>query len=168
MEGEIVNRVAQSSLRTLDLEELYPQGPRHGLDISPWLDQGIILREQPFREAVKAHDWAAYQDAFVYLYCSSDAIVPTWAYMLISTHLAPVARKVVVGSRELLESVIFSETLAAMDVEPFRDKPVIIKGCSHLPVPPTAYTQAVDRLLGVARTIQFGEACSSVPLYRRK
>lgn len=168
MEGEIVNRVANSALMTLDLEELYPRGTRHGLDISQWLDQGIILREAAFRDALKEYDWSDYQDGYVYLFCTTDAIVPTWAYMLISTYLAPVARRVVVGSQAVLETVLFEDILRKMDLEPYRDKPVIIKGCSRLPVPQTAYVRAVEHLQKVARSVLFGEACSSVPLYRRK
>lgn len=168
MEGEIVNRVAKSALLTLDLEDFYPKQARHGIDLSQWLEEGLILREQHFRESLKSHDWSSYQDSFVYLYCSTDAIVPAWAYMLIASCLEPYAAEVVVGSRETLENVLFKKQLESMDLEPYRDRPVIIKGCSHLPVPPSAYVWALEKIQKVARSVMYGEACSSVPLYKRK
>ena len=167
MEGEIVNRVAKSPLITLDLEAYYPKGPRTGTEISQWLEEGLILREKPFRDALIAENWEPYQGAMVHLYCSTDAIVPAWAYMLITSYLNPYAKKVVVGTASLLETVLFQEALAEIDIEAYRDKPVIIKGCSHLPVPNTAYITALSRIQDVARSIQYGEACSSVPLYKK-
>ncbi len=167
-EGEIVNRVAKSPLITLDLEELYPKGSRIGLDISQWLDEGLILREKPFRESLKAENWEAYTDAMIHVYCSTDAVVPAWAYMLISSYLKPFAKKVVVGSAEVLETVLFQEAISRIDVEEYRNKPVIIKGCSHLPVPDSAYVMALSRIQEVARSIQYGEACSSVPLFKKR
>ena len=168
MEGEIVNRVAKSPLKTLDLEAWYPRGPRFAIDISQWLDEGIILREQAFREALKTHDWSRYRDAYVALLCTTDAIVPVWAYMLISTYLSPLAARVVAGSEAELETVVFRESLDGLDLEEFRDKPMIIKGCSNVPVPPSAYVDALERLHTVARAVHYGEACSSVPVFRRK
>lgn len=168
MEGEIVNRVAKSSLKTLDLEALYPKGPRLSLDISQWLEEGLILREKPFREALQQEDWKKYEGSFVALHCSTDAIVPAWAYLLISSYLQAVVQKVVVGSQTLLETILFQDALAEIDIEEYRDKPIIIKGCSHLPVPPSAYLMALERIGNVARAIHYGEACSSVPILRRK
>ena len=167
-EGEIVNRVAKSPLITLDLEAHYPKGPRIGLDISQWLDEGLILREKPFRESLKAENWEAYQDAMIHLYCSTDAVVPAWAYMLITSYLKPYARNVVVGSADVLETVLFQEVISGLDLEEYRNKPVIIKGCSHLPVPDSAYVMALARIQEVARSIQYGEACSSVPLFKKR
>lgn len=167
MEGEIVNRVAKSPIKTLDLEAHYPKGPRVGLDISQWLEEGLILREKPFREALKAEDWEAYTGARIHLYCSTDAVVPAWAYMLITSHLQPFAGTVVVGSAELLETVLFQEAIKAIDPEEYRDKPVIIKGCSHLPVPTSAYVMALSHIREAARSIQYGEACSAVPLFKK-
>lgn len=167
MEGEIVNRVANSVLKTFDLEEYYPKGIRIGIDISQWLESGFLLREKPFRESLKEHDWDAYKDTFVYLFCSTDAIVPAWAYMLITTYLSPIARKIVVGDAIQLETAIFQEELEKADLEAYRDKPVIIKGCSKLPVPPSAYIWILQKLQGVASKLLYGEACSSVPLYKR-
>ena len=168
MEGEIVNRVAKSKLLTLDLEELYPGGERFGIDLSQWLEEGFVLREAEFRSAVKAHNWEEYREAYVHLFCSTDAIVPAWAYMLVGAYLQPVAREVVVGSRELLETTLFKRRLEALDLDPYRDRPVIVKGCSRLPVPPSAYVWALQKVQEVARTVMYGEACSAVPIYKRK
>ncbi len=168
MEGEIVNRVAKSKLLTLDLEELYPEGKRFGIDLSQWLEEGFVLRETDFRNAVMAHDWETYRDAYVHLFCSTDAIVPAWAYMLVGAYLQPLAREVVVGSREVLETQLFKGRLEALDLSPYRDRPVIVKGCSRLPVPPSAYVWALQRVQGVARSVMYGEACSAVPIYKHK
>lgn len=168
MEGEIVNRVAKSPLITLDLEEFYPEGSRFGIDLSQWLEEGLILREQQFRDALKAHEWEVYSDGFVHLYCSTDAIVPAWAYMLIGSHLQGIAREVAVGSRELLETLLMRKRLKTMDLEAYRDRPVIIKGCSNLPVPSSAYVWALQRVQEVARSVMYGEACSAVPIFKKR
>ena len=168
MEGEIVNRVANSPLQTLDLEQWYTPGPRHNIDISQWLEEGLILREKAFRETLASHDWEQYRGGYAALFCTTEAVVPAWAYLLISAYLTPLARQVVVGSPELLESVLFRDRMATIDWEQFRDKPVIIKGCSKVPVPPSAYIWALERLQGLARQVHYGEACSSVPISRRK
>ena len=167
-EKEIVNRVANSPLVTFDLEALYPGGPRFRIDISQWLEEGLVLREKAFREALGAHDWTVYLDGYVSLFCTTDAIVPAWAYLLITSYLNPFAKLVVAGPPELLESVAYRDLLEAMDLEPYRDKPVIIKGCSKKEVPQSAYLWALEKLQGVARHVHFGEACSSVPIVRRK
>ncbi|QNJ97347.1 DUF2480 family protein [Constantimarinum furrinae] len=168
MEGEIVNRVANSVLVTIDLEELYPEGERCVIDISQWLLEGLILKEKDYRASVKEHDWSQYRGQFVTLRCSTDAIVPAWAYMLISVQLAPYAEKVVIGSLEDLETILFSEIIDAVDLSAYKDKPVIIKGCSNKPVPPNAYVLLTQKLQPIAKSIMYGEACSSVPLYKRK
>ncbi len=168
MAGEIINRVAQSKLITFDLEAYYPEGSRFAIDIKDWLYEGLILKEKDFRAAVAAHDWTQYQGAYVALFCSTEAIVPTWAYMLITTALHPYAKQVVLGEPEVLETLLYGEVLEGINWNEYRDKSVIIKGCSQKPVPPNAYIQATSHLLGVARKIFYGEACSSVPLYKRK
>jgi hypothetical protein len=168
MEGEIVNRVAKSPLITLDLEAFYPTGERFGIDLSQWLEEGLLLREQQFRDALKTHSWETYREGYVYLYCSTDAIVPAWAFMLIASYLQGIAREVVVGSRELLETLMFRKRLKTMDLEAYRNRPVIIKGCSNLPVPPSAYVWALQKVQEVARSVMYGEACSSVPLFKKK
>lgn len=167
MKEEIVNRVANSKLITFDLEDLYPEGKRIVFDIKDWLLEGLVLREKDFRETAKAHDWSGYEDCYVALTCSSDAIVPGWAYMLLSTYLAPVAKKVVVGDLEMLETILYTEALLHLDVTKYRDLPVIIKGCSRKPVPKNAYLQVTNKLQTVAKSIMYGEACSSVPLFKR-
>lgn len=166
--AEIKNRVANSKLVTLDLEDYYPEGPRVLFDIKDWLLEGFVLREKDFRETAKTHEWSQYQNAYVALTCSSDAIVPGWAYMLLTTYLSPFAKKVVVGDLETLESLLYSEVIAKIEVSEYQDLPVIIKGCSRKPVPRNAFIQITEKLQPVARSIMYGEACSSVPLFKRK
>ncbi|MEP0133213.1 MAG: DUF2480 family protein [Eudoraea sp.] len=166
--SEIVNRVAQSKLVTLDLEEYYPQGSRLQIDIKDWLFESLILKEKEFRNQIASHNWEQYKDAYVALNCSSDAIIPGWAFMLISTKLQPYVKKVVLGSLEDLETTVFQSIIENLEVSDFKDKPVIIKGCSNKPIPPNAYLWATIKLQPVAKSIMYGEACSSVPLYKRK
>ncbi len=168
MEKEIVNRVAQSKLVTFDLEELYPEGRRVVLDIKDWLYEGFILREKEFRKSLEDHDWATYKDAYVALTCSTDAIVPGWAFMLVASKLAPYTKKVVVGSLEDLETSLYQNILENLDVSEFKDLPVIIKGCSNKPVPENAYIMAMSKIQQVAKSVMYGEACSAVPLYKKK
>ncbi|MBR9855836.1 MAG: DUF2480 family protein [Algicola sp.] len=168
MSEEIINRVAQSKLITFNLEDYYPKGERKVLDIKDWLYEGFILREKEFRAHVDAHDWSAYQDAYVALQCSTDAIIPGWAFMLIASRLQPYAKKVVQGGLENLETALYQTILDNLDVTEFTDKPVIIKGCSNKPVPENAYLMAVNRIQEVAKSVMYGEACSSVPLYKKR
>lgn len=168
MAEEIVNRVAQSSLKVIDLEDFYPQGNRITIDIKDWLLEGLVLREKDFRDQAKEHPWENYKDAFVSIVCSSDAIVPTWAYMLISSNLEPFAKKIIYGSLEELESSLYQNIIESLDISEFKDKPVIIKGCSNKPVPTNAYLFLINKLKPVAKSVMFGEACSAVPLYKRK
>lgn len=166
--SEIVNRVSQSSLVTFDLEEYYPKGDRILIDISPWLYEGMILREKEFRAHVLNHSWADYKDTYVALTCSTDAIVPAWAFMLITTQLQPYATKVVKGDLKDLETILYADVISELDLTEFVDKPVIIKGCSNKPVPSNAYIWATEKIQSVAKSVMYGEACSSVPLYKRK
>ncbi|OSY88897.1 hypothetical protein WH52_04330 [Tenacibaculum holothuriorum] len=168
MAEEIINRVANSSLITIDLEDFYPSGNRVLFDIKNWLYEGLILREKDFREHVKNHDWSQHQDNYVALTCSSDAIIPSWAYLLLSTQLAPFAKKVVVGNLELLETVVYQEIINNLNISEYDNKPVIIKGCTNKPIPASAYTLLIEKIQPVAKTIMFGEACSTVPLYKKK
>ena len=165
---EIVNRVANSALQVFDLEDYYPEGKRAALDISGWLWEGFVLREKDFREALKNHDWQQYEGQYVALNCSTDAIVPAWAYMLVTVHLQPYAKKVVQGQPQDLDVLLYSDILNKLDYSSYEGKPVIIKGCSRKPVPEEAYTLATQKLMPVAKSIMFGEACSSVPLFKRK
>ena len=167
MKKEIINRVANSKLATIDLEDFYPEGQRLSLDISQWLFEGIVLREKDFRIAINAHDWSLYKDGFVYIHCSTDAIIPGWAFMLVSLRLNEVSRKAVVGSQNDLETLIFSEIISEMDLSEYIDRPVIIKGCSHKPIPENAYVLLAQKLQSIAKSILYGEACSSVPLFKK-
>jgi hypothetical protein len=167
-EQEIVNKVANSALQVFDLEDYYPNGERVALDISQWLLEGFVLREKDFRESLKNYDWSQYSNKYVALHCSTDAIVPAWAYMLVTISLNNVAKKVIQGTIEQLNVLIYQEILDTIDYEPYAGQPVIIKGCSRKPVPQEAYTLATQKLLPFARSIMFGEACSAVPLYKRK
>lgn len=168
MADEILNRVAASKLVTFDLEDYYPAGRRVLLDIKEWLYEEIILKEKDFRESIANHDWEQYKDAFVALNCSSDAIVPAWAYMLITTALQPYAKQVVVGDLEILETAVYQSVIDKIEVSQYIDKPIIIKGCTSKPVPPNAYLWVTLKLQNVAKSIRYGEACSSVPLYKKK
>ncbi|MBN4084966.1 DUF2480 family protein [Flavobacteriaceae bacterium AH-315-B10] len=168
MSKEIINRVANSKLVTIDLENFYPEGKRVVFDIKEWLFEGLILREKDFRENVKEHDWSQYQGNYVALTCSTDAIIPGWAFMLLTTYLEPYAKKIIVGNLETLETSIYQDIITSLDVTEFKDKPVIIKGCSNKPVPENAYLLLTSKLMSVAKSIMYGEACSSVPLFKRK
>ena len=166
MAEEIINRVASSKLIVFDLEDYYPQGKRVLFDIKDWLYEGFVLREKDFRAIVKEHDWSQYQDAFVALTCNTDAIVPDWAYMLLSIQLAPYAQKTILGNLETLETSLYQDIISNLDITTYKDKPIIIKGCSKKPVPSSAYIMITSKLKPVAKSIMFGEACSSVPLYK--
>ncbi|GGG38610.1 DUF2480 family protein [Bizionia arctica] len=167
MQEEIINRIANSKLAVLDLEDYYPIGKRVLFDIKDWLYEGFVLREKDFREQVKQHDWSQYQNQFVALTCSTDAIVPAWAYMLIATQLEGVSKKNLIGDLEMLETSIYQDIINQLDLEAFKNKPVIIKGCSNKPVPRNAYLMITEKLKPIAMSIMYGEACSSVPLYKK-
>ena len=166
--SEIVNRVAQSALVTFNLEDHYPKGERILLDIKDWLFEGFILREKEFRAAISSHNWEQYKDAYVALTCSTDAIIPGWAYMLIATELQPYAKKMLIGNLEQLEASLYQSIIEKLDLSEYKDKPVIIKGCSNKPVPPNAYLWITSKMQTVAKSVMYGEACSSVPLFKRR
>ena len=167
MEEEIVNRVAKSPLITVNLEDWYTQGPRFSINLDQWLEEGLILREKPFREALAQHSWENYRNGYVALYDPEDVVIPIWAYMLLVSYLAPFANKVVVGGSETLETVLFQERFATLDLGVFENRPVIIKGCSKYPVPLSASLWAIQQIQTVAKSVMFGEACSAVPLFRK-
>lgn len=168
MEDEIINRVANSKLVTVNLEDYYPKGSRVLFDIKDWLFEALVLREKDFRNQVAEFNWAQYQDSYVALTCSTDAIIPGWAFMLISIQLQPYAKRVVIGDLEALETAIYQDIITNLDVSEFKDMPIIIKGCSKKPVPQNAYIMLANKLKPVAKSIMYGEACSSVPLYKSK
>lgn len=168
MAEEIINRIANSKLKTFDLEELYPKGERVLFDIKDWLFQELILKERDFRVFVKNHDWSQYKNAFVAITCSADAIIPSWAYMLVASEATVFANKVVIGNLETLETSIYQELLSFLDYSEFVDAPVIIKGCTDKPIPNSAYAFLIEKLQPIAKSIMFGEACSTVPLYKSR
>lgn len=165
---EIINKVANSSLKTIDLEQFYPSGKRVLFDIKNWLFEELILKEKDFRESVATHDWSQYQHNFVAVTCTADAIIPSWALMLVASKLIPFAKKVVIGDLKTLETAIFQEIISNLPIEEFIDKPIIIKGCSEKPIPEAAFSFLIEKLQPVAKSILFGEACSSVPVFKAK
>ena len=167
MMEEIVNKVAQSGLLTVDLEDYYPKGRRVQLDLAPQLFMGQILKEKDFRLWIKDDDWTQYKDCYVAVNCSADAVIPIWAYMLVTAALQPYAKKVAMGNLENLETVVYTEIIQNLDVSEFEGKRVIVKGCGKLPVPDAAYVLISDKLLPVVQSLMFGEACSTVPLFKR-
>jgi hypothetical protein len=168
MAEEIINRVANSKLKTFDLEDFYVPGPRSTIDISQWLLEGIVLVESRFRESLKTTDFSIYKDHYVAIDCSTDAIIPQWAWMLVQIQLHDFAKKVVIGTQEQLETELYREVISNLDVSEFKDAPIIVKGCSNKPVPVAAYAMITDKLQSVARSIMYGEACSAVPVYKKK
>ena len=164
---EIVNKVAASGLVTIDLEELFPSGERASIDLAEQLWQGLALREKNFRAWIQSHDWSQYQGKHVAVFCSVDAIIPAWAYMLVASSLSDYATTVVHGNSSELERVLFRNMIDALDVNEYIDKRCVVKGCSNLPVPQSAYSHLVSRLRPVAKSIMFGEPCSTVPVYKR-
>lgn len=165
--SEIINKVAQSSLVTLNLEELIHPGEKVVYDIATNLFQGLILREKDFRAFVKENDWSVYNGKNVAIICSADAIVPTWAYMLLATRLEPYAHRYVFGDVVALEQTLFQEAIAYINAEDYRDAKVVVKGCGSIPVPPFAYVEIMHKLLPVVSSVMYGEPCSTVPLFKR-
>ncbi len=163
----ITNRVAQGSIEVYDLSQHWDGQPVTELDIEPFLYEGLMLREKEFRQAVKAHDWTAYEGHHVAIYCSADAVVPTWAYMFIATKLQDLAASATFGQQKDLLREHFARALAAEDWSAYEGKNVVVKGCGSQVVPVSAYVDAVQRLQEVAAKLMFGEPCSSVPLWRK-
>src|SRR5574343_869386 len=164
----IENKVANSGLVTLNLEEYFHAGERVVIDIKPWLFMEMILKEKDFREHIKQHDWAQYQGKNVAFICSTDAIIPTWAYMLIAVNIEPYAQRYVCGSIDTLNTVLYQDALQKINAADYTDVRVIIKGCSDVPVPVSAYVELTHKLATFAKSIMYGEACSNVPIFKRK
>jgi len=165
---EIVNKVANSALVVFDLEDFYPKENRSEIDISQWLLEGFLLKEKDFRAQLNQYNWAQYQGQNVAVFCSTDAIVPAWAAVLVTIQLAPFAKKIISGTFEDLDSALFQELLSKIDYSVYEGKSVILKGCSKKPVPMSAYILAGQFLQPFAKSIMYGEACSAVPLYKKK
>jgi hypothetical protein len=166
--SEIVNRIAQSPIITFKLEELYPAGERVEIDIKDQLFMGQILREKDFRAYIKEVDWSEYEGKYVAIYCSVDAIIPVWAYMLLGVKLEEYAKHVTFGRIEDLEKEVFLKELDKLDYTQFQDRPVVIKGCSDIKIPEGIYAEATRRIKPFAKKLSYGEPCSTVPLYKRK
>lgn len=165
--SEIVNRVAQSSIVSINLEEGYPREERVLFDLKPFLFQELVLREKDFRAQLKEQDWSTFEGKWVAVTCSVDAIIPTWAYMLVGTYLENVASGYVLGDLSELENHIAKIHVSKFDVESVRDRPVVIKGCSELPIPLYAYGSLLSLVQNHAKSIMYGEPCSTVPLFKK-
>lgn len=169
MENEIVNRVAESGLITINLEDFYPSGDRVLFDIKSLLFEELILKEKDFRDYVNMHDWSQYREKYVAVTCTADAIVPTWAYMLLASALQPFAKRVVFGDLAALEMMLFNEVIAQkLSPEMYRDKRVVIKGCGDKEIPASAFVEVTRILRPVAKSIMYGEPCSTVPVFKKK
>ncbi len=167
MSEPFINKVADSGLITLDLEKWYPREETAVFDIKDYLFMGMILKEKDFREALKAKDWTIYQDKNVALTCSVDAIIPVWAYMLVAANLQPFANEIVMGDEKELHKTIFLKNLSAIDVQEFDDKRVVIKGCGETPIADYVYMEITKLLRPVAKSIMYGEPCSTVPVFKK-
>ncbi len=164
----IINKVAQSGLVTIDLAHFAPQGERVVYDIKDNLFHGLILREKDFREFVKEHDWQQYEGKFVAITCTADAIVPTWAYMLLANRLEPYAKDIVFGDLNTLETILYERALNNLEMEKYKDQRVVVKGCGDIPIPESAFVKFTTMLSKVAKSIMYGEPCSTVPVFKRK
>ncbi len=164
----IENKIANSGLITIDLETLRHNGKRIAFDIKDWLFREMILKEKDFREFVKNHDWTQYENQNIAFYCSTDALVPTWAYMLLASAVQPYAHKYVFGTLAELETQLYTDAIAQLDMNEYTDKRVIIKGCSQDELPVTAYITITSKLLPVVKSLMYGEACSNVPVYKKR
>ncbi len=167
METPLVNRVAKSGIITFNLEDYFPAREIVEIDIKEFLFQGLILREKEFRQALKEVDWTSYQDQIVCVYCSTDAIIPVWAYMLISSSLTDHAHRIYIGGPEDYVQYHYSLSLSNLDPSEYQNARIVIKGCSNKPVPASAYAQLTSILRQVAKSIMYGEPCSTVPIYKK-
>ncbi len=168
MNKEIVNKVAQSGLITLDPEELILPGDRILFDLKSWLFEELLLKEKDFRDKVQKHDWTQYKDKFVAITCSSEAIIPMWAFMLIAASLKPYASVVVYGDLQRLEEELLQRKISSLDPEQFRDQRVVIKGCSTEKLNAASYILLTSFLTPLVKSIMFGEPCSTVPVFKKK
>ena len=163
----LVNRVASSGLITLNLEEYFPAAEVALFDLKDYLFHGLILKEKDFRASLKEHDWEQYKGKQLLVFCSMDAIIPVWAYMLVSAYATPVAADIYQGTEEEFYKLSFQQTLNGIDFAEYEGKRIVIKGCSDKPVPPSAYAELTKRLQPFAQSIMYGEPCSTVPVFKR-
>ena len=165
---EIINRVASSPLITIDLEQLLPDESIMEFDLASILYEGIILKEKDFRSFVKSNDWSIYNDQHVAIYCSTDAIIPKWAYMILASKIAPIAKSIVYGNQSVMENTLIRKAIDEMNVEEYVDKKIVIKGCGTKKISEASYLELTNRLLPVASSIMYGEPCSTVPVYKKR
>ncbi|WP_417427839.1 DUF2480 family protein [Halpernia sp.] len=165
-EFEIKNKIAESGLINFDISTLSPKGKRIGIDLKEFLFQGLVLKEKDFRKDVENLDLTFYKDAFVYIYCSADAIIPLWAYFLITAKITNVSKKVVFGNLEDLEVLLMHNAIQTYDFSELEGKRVLVKGCSEEKIPENAYIELVEQLKPMVKSLMFGEACSNVPIFK--
>ena len=163
----LVNRVEQSGLLTLDLEQFYPTETIEEFDVKQYLVKELVLMEKPFREALKNIHWSGYEGKVVALYCSNDALIPLWAYMLVTSSLEPFAKKVVFGNKEHALSELLKDVIAQIDLKEYAGAKVVIKGCGDKQLPPDVYVAVTARLQPVVQSLMYGEPCSTVPVYKK-
>ena len=168
MSDLIVNKVAESGLISLDLETFYPKEETMVFDLKDYLFMGLILKEKDFRAALLAKDWEAYKGKNVAITCSADAIIPMWAYMLVASYLEPLAVNIVFGNEEKLIGSILSKNIEKIRAEEYADKRVVVKGCGDIAIPESAYVEITAKLRPFAKSIMYGEPCSTVPIYKKK
>ena len=166
-ETPLVNRVAESGLITLNLEDFFPKEEILVFDIKNYLFMGLILKEKDFREACKTHDWTQYAGKHLVIDCTADAIIPVWAYMLVAVNASPFAKEIFQGDKENFIKTYYAKKLNAFDAAQHSGKRIVIKGCSDKPVPPAAYVELTHKLQPYAQSIMYGEPCSTVPIYKR-
>ncbi len=164
----IVNKVAESGLITLDLEEYYPKEEIAVFDLKGYLFMGLILKEKDFRASLQQLDWSQYKDKYVAVFCSADAVIPMWAYMLIAAYLEPVAKEFVFGNADELRKQVFLKNIQQVNMNDLSDKRIVVKGCGDAPIGEFAYMEITRRLRPVAKSIMYGEPCSTVPIYKKK
>ena len=167
MSEAIVNKVSESGLITLDLEQYYPREEVVLYDLKDYLFMGLILKEKDFREALKNLDWEVYKNKYVGVTCSADAIIPPWAYMLAASYLQPVAKDVIMGDEKEVHKMIFLKNIQGIDANEFTGQRVVVKGCGDTPIGEFAYMEITKLLRPVVKTIMYGEPCSTVPIYKK-
>ena len=168
MEDIIINKVAQSSLETIDLETFYPKEDIILFDLKDHLFMGLILKEKEYRDSLKNTDWSVYKNKFVGIFCSADAIIPLWAYMLAVTYLQPVAKDVMVGNKEAVVEKCLIKNISTLDIKGYEGKKIVIKGCGDKEIPAAAYSEITKLLKPVVQSIMYGEPCSTVPVYKKR
>ena len=165
---EIVNKVANSKLMVFDLEDFFPKEEVCSLDIAQFLFEGFILKEKEFRDQLKNFNWEQFDNTYVAIYCSTDAILPAWTFALVASYLSSSTIASIQGSKKEMIVSIYLKKLDTIDFSIYNNLPVILKGCSKKEVPQEVYVLATQKLIPFAKSIMFGEACSAVPLFKRK